>query len=342
MERNISPWVLGLIFLPFFYGCSSPKTLNLKGKSFDVPPTKIVWFQIAGFSEEHLSLLKYAGSQANRKLSFENGHCFGKAWRYNIFKLRPNAFESFMSQMTGRRNFKSNCEDFRVKPFWLYMEGEKKDVGIFERGLAKFSFPNLNSCDDEGQTFYQKKARYWFSLRRPLRKNEQTFHYLENTPFSKKGVYYDRSCHKKYCDSGFVGNIKSIYERWAKNKESFIFIIRDFKYLSELKKKNILKIKRMLFDLEEIYSFFLDKLGKQDDLLVLLTGASPSKFEYPLSGRSWFDFEKKGKNILYRRPSLMSPIIASGASAENFCGLYHESEVFKRLLWRSSAGKLIE
>ena len=342
MRRNINPWLRGLIFLPFFFGCSSPSTLNLKGKSFNLGPTKIVWFQIAGFSEEHLSLLKYAASQENRKLSFENSHCFGKAWRHNVFKLRPTAFESFMSQMTGRRNFKSACEDFKIKPFWLYMDGKKKDVGIFERGSANYSFPNLSSCYDEGSGFYERKVRYWFSLIKSLRKNEKTFHYLENTPFSEEGFYYDRSCQKKYCDSGFVGNIKSLYERWAKNKDSFIFIIRDFKYLSELKKQNILKVKRMLFDLEEIYSFFLEKLDKHEDLLVLLTGASPSKFEYPSSGKSWFNFERKGKNILYKRSSLMSPIVAAGASAENFCGLYHETEIFKRLLWKSGTGKFIE
>ena len=28
----------------------------------------------------------------------------------------------------------------------------------------------------------------------------------------------------------------------------------------------------------------------------------------------------------------MSPIMATGASSENFCGIYHEAGVFKRLL----------
>lgn len=322
--------------------CSLPPTLNLKEREFNKIPRKIVWFQIAGFSEDHLSLLKYAGSRVGLKLNLENNHCLGKMWRYNLFKLRPNAFESFMSQMTGRKNFKSNCEDFEIKPFWRYFKKERKRVGIFERGPVNFSFQNAFSCRKGEKNFYKEGVHYWFSKKRRKEKSSKMFHYLENSSIKDEGIYYDRSCHKGYCENNLVGNIKSLYERWTENKDSFVFIIRDFKYLSELRKKNILGVKEILFEIEEIYAYFLNKMGEEKNLLVLLTGASPLRFEFPSTGKEWFNYEKKGKNILYKRTSLMAPIFATGASAENFCGLYHETEVFKRLMWTQNRKKFIE
>ena len=67
-------------------------------------------------------------------------------------------------------------------------------------------------------------------------------------------------------------------------------------------------------------------------MLIIFSGSGSKNFEFPGPGRSWFDYEKSGKNIIYKKDSLMSPIIATGASSENFCGIYHEAGVFKRLL----------
>ena len=86
-------------------------------KKFNIKSQKVIWFQIPGFSENHLSLLKLSGKSTNQKLSFEKGQCFGKIWRYNLFNLRPSSFEGFMTQMTGRKSLKSNCTDFTKKPF---------------------------------------------------------------------------------------------------------------------------------------------------------------------------------------------------------------------------------
>ena len=81
-----------------------------------------------------------------------------------------------------------------------------------------------------------------------------------------------------------------------------------------------------------LYSFFLSEMKDDKEMLVILSGSGPLNLEFPESGKKWFQFEKSGKNVVFRRESLMSPIIATGASSENFCGIYHEAGIFKRLL----------
>ena len=119
---------LPFVFLVFIFGCASSPTLNLRPKDFNVKSQKIIWFQIPGFSESHLSLLKFSGSNPSRKLSFERSHCFGKTWRYNLFKLRPASYEGFMTQMTGRKSVKSECNDFAKKPFWSYLNLKNSNI----------------------------------------------------------------------------------------------------------------------------------------------------------------------------------------------------------------------
>ena len=114
------------------------------------------------------------------------------------------------------------------------------------------------------------------------------------------------------------------------DKKSFVFIIRNFNYLKALKNKNILEVRNLLLELEELHAFFKDE--KEKEMLIIFSGSGSKNFEFPGPGRSWFDYEKSGKNIIYKKDSLMSPIIATGASSENFCGIYHEAGVFKRLL----------
>jgi hypothetical protein len=55
--------------------------------------------------------------------------------------------------------------------------------------------------------------------------------------------------------------------------------------------------------------------------------------EFPKAGRSWEMIEKRGLNVNYKRSQLLAPVFAHGPGAENFCGVYEESEIFKRFLW---------
>ena len=84
--------------------------------------------------------------------------------------------------------------------------------------------------------------------------------------------------------------------------------------------------------LEELYFYFNTKFKR--DPLILVTSSAVRNIELPYAGRDWKSFEKKGKKVLYQRNSLMSYAMASGAGAENFCGIFEESEILKRIIWR--------
>ena len=71
---------------------------------------------------------------------------------------------------------------------------------------------------------------------------------------------------------------------------------------------------------------------KRNDVLILITGAESLNIELPKEGKEWAEFERSGKYVLYKNSSLMSPVMASGPMAENFCGLFDESEMLKRVL----------
>ena len=69
-------------------------------------------------------------------------------------------------------------------------------------------------------------------------------------------------------------------------------------------------------------------------MLVMVTGAESLPIEFPIQGKEWAAFDKTGKNVIYKNPSLMSPVLARGAMAENFCGIFDEAEMLKRTIYK--------
>ena len=109
-------------------------------------------------------------------------------------------------------------------------------------------------------------------------------------------------------------------------------MIRDFSYLSALKRKKGKVAKEILRELDKTIDYFSQLVKSDNETMLLITSAEPYKLALPKMGKSWFDFEKRGKNLIYYRPSLISPLFVQGARSENFCGLYHETDIFKRIL----------
>ena len=68
------------------------------------------------------------------------------------------------------------------------------------------------------------------------------------------------------------------------------------------------------------------------DQLVLLTTGDSRYVDMPDQGKQWFEFERNGSNAKAQRTMLTNLVIASGARAENFCGMYENSQVFERIL----------
>ena len=165
---------------------------------------------------------------------------------------------------------------------------------------------------------------------------KKTFHYQESAAGIQDsmgpGIYYDKSCQKNICYSSISNNFKTLWGQVAKDHQQTFFLVRDFNFIKGLKKKDIAYAKEVLQEIERIIGWV--NAQKRDDVLILITGAESLNIEYPKEGKEWSEFERSGKNILYKNTSLMSPVMATGPMSENFCGLFDESEMLKRVLYR--------
>ncbi len=335
-------------------GCAQVTSLNLQKHQFGQLPTKIIWIQVAGLQEEHIAMLKYSYQSTNEKTSFENFLCIGKTWEYNLFKIRPTPFSSFMSQMTGKNNIKNKCEDYNEKPIWSYLKNEGYRVGIFEGEMKKShsllkskqceaaalkKFSSDEKGDDkakvkDGQT--KKKDDFLgettlWKMSKASAANKSFFHVSDKKPYQKSAVYYDKSCLTGECYSTMSDNVISIHDSFAKNKKNYMFLVRNFNYLEALNKKNIKKVKHELMEIDKTIRYFQKLSSINQNVLVLVTTAGSKNVEFPRSGQQWAKFEKKGKYLLNKKSQLISTTFATGARAENFCGMYEQNEILARI-----------
>jgi hypothetical protein len=320
-----------IYFLFFiFLGCAQVTSLNLQKHQFGQIPTKIVWIQVAGFEEEHLATLKFDSSTKDEALSFEKFLCLGKAWEYNLYNIRPTAESSFLGQLTGDRNIKNSCEDYKAKPIWKLISKNGYKVGAFENGASNDeSLESAKACGQDGSNFLDDLV-IWKMNKAPA-KSSQFFHVNEKSNFEKKTTYYDRSCLTGECYSNLSQNIKSVFSQFSRKSDKYLFIVRDFKYKSDLASKNYSKYKASLKELEKTVEYFLSLSSESKNMLVLLTSAKSKVLEFPKSGNQWKEFEQSGKYLIDRKSKLISTVMASGARAENFCGIYNQSQILPRI-----------
>ncbi len=114
-------------------------------------------------------------------------------------------------------------------------------------------------------------------------------------------------------------------------------MVRDFNFQKALRKKDIVFAKESLQEIERILNVV--QASKRNDILVLVTGAESLNIEFPKEGKEWAEFERSGKNLIFKNSSLMSPVIAKGPMSENFCGLFDESDMLKRLIYKPERKK---
>ena len=320
------------LLLSLFLGCARVKTINLKEQTFNQNPKILIWFQVEGLGPEQLAMLRFAKYSASYRTAFEGATCFGGMWNYNLFKLRPNGYEGFLAQMTGKSNIKNSCEDFKHRPLWNYLKVKDYKSGVFEIGAnSKNSLERAFKCA-EGKNFKENLTLWKMSPNR--KRKQEVFNVLDKYSFEKANVYYDKSCDRKKCHGDIVESIKNVFSNFAAKEAFTLFIIKDHTYASAIKKKNIKKARAILSKLEELYFYFNTKFKKNASPLILVTSSAVRNIEFPHGGRDWKNFENRGKKVLFKRNSLMSYSLATGAGAENFCGIYEESEILKRIIWR--------
>ena len=327
MKNNLTKIIL---LLTLISGCAQITSLNLQKHQFGQIPTKIVWIQVAGFEEEHMATLKFDSEKLDSQVGFEKFLCIGKAWEYNLFDIRPKAFSSFHGQLTGKKNIKNTCEDFTHKPVWNYIAEKGYKVGAFEGKMDESeSFLSVNKCVEEKETFLGDLI-LWKMSKAP-KTNKMFYHVNEKSDFNKSSTYYDRSCLTGECYSTLSQNIQSVFNQFSRKTDKYMFIVRDFYYQKNLLSNKYDQYKNNLVELEKTVNYFIELSKKNKDMLVLFTSASSRSIQYPKSGRQWEIFEKNGAFLKQTRSKLINTVFASGARAENFCGVYNQSEIVKRI-----------
>ncbi len=320
------------LFFLFFLGCSQVHRIGLKEHTFSEQPRKIVWLQIAGFDLNHIGLLKFTNWNKSRGSVLTNLICTGNTWQYDLYDLRPTAYSSMYSQVTGKNNSKGNkCDDYSQKPYWRILAEEKGfEFLLVEQGAkSKESFLKGQSCPDSKNWFEGGVTLSRSGLR--AQKQEDNFHYSENRVLDKGRTYYDRSCKSKKCYTSLYQSISSIVENTLNKKKKYIIHVRDFSYQKLLEKGDYKNAAETLVDIERVYQLFTERYS-ESDVLFLVTGVSGKILQYPRAGKNWKNFEKRSKRLA-SKSSLMSPVLSGGGRSENFCGIYNQSELFNRLFY---------
>ena len=322
--------LLSILLVSCFLGCTSGKTINLNRHNFNQRPQHIVWFMVPGLREEHIGLVKFGSETLQEVSSFERSLCFGKMWNFNLFQLRPRSLFGFLSQATGNKNIGDACKGFAEEPIWNIFHNVGYKTAILESGISEQdSFAGARSCDDG--RFLSKSALIRMS---PGGKGRRQFHYQKPFEFEEGQIFYDRSCQGNACFANISDNAEVLWKS-LQAYEGSIFVVRIGDYRNAVREKDILKAGGILKEIEQLLDRFLKEV-RGGEMLVLMTSSEVESFEFPERGRRWEEFVERGGHILYRHPSLMSSVWASGAGAENFCGIYGESDVFNRILWRPS------
>lgn len=304
--------------------CSSNGHLNRIEHTFAVKPTRIIWLQVPGLSEEHISLLKFYASDLKDRTEFEQFHCLGKMWNYHTSDLRPNSQKSLMSQMTGQMDVEGNCTDYDKKPVWNIENRIRYKVGFFSDKMQ------LNKCEANKKKFYEGATR-WYMSSKPA--NEGLYYNADEvSAFKDDQVYYDRSCQSGKCYRDFDDNIKNTFSRFISGKNFYFYIAQIYQLEELIKKKQVQKIHEFLTKLDSIINFMKSKTSQRQDAVILLTSSNVKGIEFPAKGMNWKDKLKSRRDIYYRRSQTQSLAMAYGARAESFCGLFHQSEIPMRLL----------
>ncbi len=335
MFKNITAISLILIFA----SCSKVDTIGLKTHHFNSKPKRIVWIQVAGLTEELFALSKFTRSVVEEKTSFEKSTCMGKMWNYNFYQLRPDATSGFLAQSFGTKNISGQCKDYENQPVWEYFHNIGFKISALENGVSdKQSLINAWKCKSDNNNI-SKKMSLW-KMTDTSNESAKRFHFQEKMDFVDGEVLYDRSCKAGICYASLYNNSIEMYKALQKNSIRSMLIIRDFSLENSIQRKDIETLRERIGSIEKLYGYFLNESSKNRETLVVLTGSGGRNIELPRRGKQWERFDQKGSYVLYKRNSLMSPVLSSGAGAENFCGLFDENEVFKRFLWSPEDQKI--
>jgi hypothetical protein len=339
IKNKSSALIIFLFLSQLIASCAKYGSINFKSHELGQVPQKIIWLQIAGLDPEHLAMLRFDLPEISLLTAFEESTCQGQIWNFNIFDMRPPAHHSFLSQLTGRMDIKGECSDFGSMIISDHLKKISFKNSIFEIGTSaeESLYPSKNFCPEE------KKEKlidvtYW-SMGLAPEGHKTYFHSQEKENFIQGTHYFDRSCQRGECSSKYADNVISVFERFQNNNNYFLYLVRDFEYKKKLENKKMAGIYDHLKEVEKLLSYFQAYAKSHRNTLVLVTSASARPLEMPPPGIAWEKYRETNEAILFKRNSLLSPVFAFGARAENFCGLFEESQVLKRITEAPVQGK---
>lgn len=317
-----------LLLAVFVVGCAQVTSLNMNKHEFGRLPTKIVWLQIDGLTEEHLALLKYSYPTADAKTNFEKSLCIGKTWEYDLYRVRPDSVLGFLAQVTGKKNIKNSCEDYKLRPIWDYVLEKGYRAAIFE-GETSGEQSFLASRECEGASFLN--GVFFWKMDSKIKAPKEVFHVDQSALYTPNVIYYDRSCLTGSCYTTFENNVIRTFEAFERNNNRYVYLARNFEYAKKLGQDDIKGAKSELAQLNKLVGHFQNLASERKDFLFIVTGAGAKDVTFPNSSKDWVEYEKNGKNFSAKKPNLMGSVFVSGARAENFCGIYDQSDILPRI-----------
>lgn len=319
------------LLLFFVFGCAQVTGLNMRKHQFGRQPTKIIWFQVAGLDHEQLAMLRFGFPTSADKTTLESSVCFGQAWSFNLYHLRPTPHQSMLTQITGKKDVAGTCDDWRLKPLWSYLGANSYRSGILEIDARNDeSLLGAKACGEKGQNYLDESILWTMRAENPL--GAEGYLPAVAQDFRPGKVYWDKTCNAQGCGTALRASLASIYRQFSKNSSRHLLLVRDFSLKHALERQNLIAAREVLREIDKTAEAFYQLAEGSDDILVLVTGAGAVDVDFPAEGKEWQTFDLKGAGALPRRGELMSPVFAQGARAENFCGMYEESQIFERLL----------
>lgn len=306
-----------LIGIFLLVSCTSSGQLNRISHDFGLEPRRILWLQIAGLTDEYLSLLKLRKRSIDQKIGVERFHCLGKMWNFSISKLRLNSRTGFLAQMSGRLDLNNTCEDYQKRPWWKIPRRSPYKIGFFSDKLLD------RGCKTEKSFFYSNSIRWYMAER----EGGRFFHADEKKSFENNKTYFDRSCHGGKCFTSFDKNILSTWDIFQKKSIFSLYIAQIYEFEDFVKKGDKEGITLFLERLDSFIQNILKRFENDPDALLVISSAGGKGVEIPKSGKTW---EKKP--LLFKRSMTQSIVLAYGAGSENFCGYFHEKEMGLRFI----------
>lgn len=320
-----------LVLILAVWGCAQVTSLNLRRHQFGRQPTKIVWFQVAGLDHEQLAMLRFGLPTVADQTALEGSLCTGHAWTFNLYRLRPTAQASMLSQLTGKKDIAGTCEDWRLKPVWGYLSANGYKTGIMEVDARNDeSLLASKACGEKGAEFLGD-SMLW-SMRASMPMGSESYLPVVAQDYRPGKTYWDKTCGPNGCGSALHTALNSLYGQFSRNSGRHLFVVRDFSLKHALEKQSINQARDALREIDKAIEGFYRLTNTYQDLLVIVSGAASIDVDFPEEGAQWKQFDLKGSNAVVRKGELSIPVFAQGARAENFCGFYEEAQLFERLL----------